>query len=93
MTQIYILIAIMLGVISRIVLMDGYMVLPELKDGQLKLNTLGTILIGFICVLVIYVSSPAQITTPLQAFVFAYITPYAVDKISRTLTSTDEETI
>jgi len=90
MTQLYILIAILCGVISRIVLMDGFMVLPELKDGRLKLNTLGTILIGFICVLVIYVSDPAQITTPLQAFVFAYIAPYAVDKISRTLTIVED---
>lgn len=89
MIQIWILLAIFLGVILRVYKMEGFLVLPTIENGRLRLNTVGTILIGFMAVLVLWEASPEQITTPLQALVFAYITPYALDQLGKSLEKED----
>jgi fluoride ion exporter CrcB/FEX len=85
--MIWILLAVLCGVLCRIILMEEYLILPTWENKTLKLNTLGTIIIGVVAVVVIMEASPDQITTPLQGFVFAYIAPYAIDKLNKVMDS------
>lgn len=80
--DIYILIAIILAVIVRIIIMPGYFVLPQKVEGKWQLNTLGTVIIGLVGAFALFNSNPEYFATPLGAFVFVYITPHLIDAIS-----------
>lgn len=84
MYHIYLFMAVLAGVFIRVLDMEGFFVLPCIdKAGRLRLNTLGTVLVGLAVVYVLMEQTPWQVTTHLQAFAFAYLAPLAVDKVGK----------
>lgn len=82
-TQIGLIVVVIVAVALRIILMDGYILLPKIEGGRLRLNTLGTVVIGVIAVLG-YLQT-TTITDPLTIFLLAYTTPQGVDSVSKAI--------
>lgn len=74
-------IAVVIGVLLRIIATDGYIAMPTLINGKLQLNIVGTIIFGILgAALAAYFGMPGFETFG-GALVTAYATPYAIDKI------------
>ncbi len=86
----YIILAIVLAIIVRIIIMPGYFVLPQKVDGKWQLNTIGTVIVAFVGILTIYNTNQEYFATPLGAFVFAYAVPYAIDAVSSKFQSNED---
>jgi hypothetical protein len=78
-TTIYI--AIVIGILLRIIATDGYIAKPTFINGKLQLNIVGTIIFGIVgAALAAYFGLPGFETFG-GALVTAYSVPYAIDKI------------
>lgn len=89
--DVYIILAVVLAIIIRIVIMPGYFVLPQKVDGKWQLNTIGTIIIAMVAVVFAYNADPTVFATPIAAFVLTYATPYAIDAVSSKFQQTDTD--
>lgn len=73
--------AAIIGILVRIVFMDGYDLKPVYQNGKLQLNVLGTPIMAIVGVIALINVNPEIFATPFGAFVAAFGTPYAVDKV------------
>lgn len=76
----YLLLAVILGATLRIFLMEGFLTLPQIQNGQIKLNSLGTIIASVTGFLFVYQASPQMVGTMFAAFSLAYLTPHLLEK-------------
>lgn len=72
--------AVIMGSILRIFLMDGFMTIPEIKDGKIKLNSFGTIIASVTGFIFVYQAAPQMVGTMFAAFSLAYLTPHLLEK-------------
>ena len=95
--NVFIIIAIVLAVILRILLKNGYeFILPKIvvnSEGKTKfeLNSLGTILISLIAVLTIYQATPEGFITPAAAFLTAYGSNSIIENIGTKIMPNKEQ--
>lgn len=73
--------------------MDGYVIPPKLEDGKIKLNTIGTVIIGFTAFWLAMNAGLVQVADPVSAFAVAFLAPYAVDRISEKIMNKDGEAV
>lgn len=81
--QAIIITMIIAGILLRIIIQQGYILLPEVKrEGlkiKIKLNVLGTIGASILVIIGLYNNNPALFSNAISAFLIAYMPGHFID--------------